>query len=49
MSHAGCLCVHGLSYVCEPVSMAHLAACPTGDQEVAVLIPARLATFFGRD
>ena len=41
-------------YICfdqsvQPASVAQLAARPTGDQEVAGLTPARLATFFPRD
>ena len=33
----------------EPASVAQLDAHPTGDQEVAGLLPARLATFFCGD
>ena len=39
-------CYNSFTNPRDPASVAQLDACPTGDQEIAGLIPAGSATFF---
>ena len=52
-SHIWCYfcscCFTNILFYLRPASIAQLYICPTGDQEVAGLTPAGLATFFHED